>query len=77
MKVNIREQLPKYLGDVKLLTTPCCIIEMEKLERLEPKLYGACIVLKQFGIHKCGHEKEAKPASKCLRSMLGDANPKR
>jgi len=31
MKINIRDQLPKYLGEVKLLTTKCCILEAEKL----------------------------------------------
>jgi hypothetical protein len=31
MKINIRDQLPKYLGEVKLLTTKCCILEVEKL----------------------------------------------
>lgn len=77
MKVNIKEQLPKYLGEVKLLTTQCCILELEKLLALDGKLFGACSILKQFQIHKCGHEKDPKPANKCLRSMLQDKNPNR
>ena len=31
MKINFRDQLPKYLGETKLLTTKCCILEVEKL----------------------------------------------
>lgn len=31
-KINIREQLPKYFkAEVKLLTTQCVVLEMEKL----------------------------------------------
>lgn len=74
MKVNIREQLPKYLGDVKLLTTKCCILEMEKLG---PSVYGALTILKQFPLHRCGHDDEPRPAIKCLKSMLGTDNPSR
>lgn len=74
MKVNIREQLPKYLGEVKLLTTKCCILESEKLGS---PLFGATLILKQFAVHKCGHDQEAKPAMKCLKSMLGTNNPGR
>ena len=74
MKVNIKEQLPKYLGDVKLLTTKCCIQEVEKLG---PELFGATVILKQFAVHKCGHDDEPKPASKCIKSMLGAKNENR
>ena len=77
MKVNIKDQLPKYLGEVKLLTTQCCILEMEKLMQTEGTLFGAMSILKQFPIHKCGHEKEPKPAQKCLKSMLKENNPQR
>ncbi|XP_014259610.1 rRNA-processing protein UTP23 homolog [Cimex lectularius] len=72
-KVNIKEQLPKYLGDVKLLTTPCCVVETEKLG---PTVYGAMLILKQFSVHLCGH-KTPMSASKCLLSMLGKENPNR
>lgn len=74
MKVNIREQLPKYLGEVKLLTTKCAILECEKLGS---PLFGALMILKQFPVHKCGHDQEAKPAMKCLKSMLGADNKNR
>ena len=74
MKVNIKDQLPKYLGEVKLLTTKCCI------EECGPKklgLYGAEVILKQFGIHKCAHEEDTKPAMKCLKNMVGTENKNR
>lgn len=33
-KVNITEQMPKYLSDeVKLLTTVCCVNEVEKYSK--------------------------------------------
>jgi len=73
-KVNIKDQLPKYLGDVKLLTTKCCIQEVEKLGS---DLFGATVILKQFPVHKCDHDSEPKPASKCIKSMLGTKNPNR
>merc|ERR1712008_546828 len=74
MKVNIKDQLPKYLGEVKLLTTKCCIQECEKLG---PSIFGATVILKQFGIHKCSHEEGTKPAMKCLKAMVGTANENR
>ena len=77
MKVNIKDQLPKYLGEVKLLTTQCCILEVEKLLPVAPQMFGASLILKQFALHKCGHEKEPKPAMKCIKSMLEENNPKR
>ena len=75
-KINIKEQMPKYIGqEVKLLTTKCAILEAEMLG---PAVFGATIILKQFAIHKCGHdEKSPKPAMKCLKSMLQEKNPQR
>ena len=74
MQVNIKDQLPKYLGEVKLLTTKCCIQECEKLG---PQVFGATVILKQFGIHKCNHEEDTKPAMKCLKAMVGTKNENR
>ena len=72
---NIQDQLPKYLqAEVKLLTTQCVILETEKLG---PKLYGAMLIVKQFAVHKCGHEKQPVAGSKCLRSMIGAGNSSR
>jgi len=76
MKVNIRDRLPKYLGEVKLLTTSCCIQEAETLMKMDSKLYGVSVILKQFAIHKCNC-KESKPAAKCIKGMLGSANSSR
>merc|ERR1719211_72266 len=69
-KVNIKDQLPKYLGEVRLLTTSCCITE---LESLGPQLYGAMMIAKNFPIFKCGHKK-AISASECIKAMVGKAN---
>lgn len=74
-KVNIRDQIPKYFNnEVKLLTTPCIIIETEKLG---PNLYGAMLIAKQFAIHHCGHEKNPVTGSECFRAMVGESNPNR
>ena len=62
------------LGEVKLLTTKCCIQECEKLG---PQVFGATVILKQFGIHKCKNEDCTKPATKCLKAMVGTKNENR
>jgi len=69
-KVNIRDQLPKYLGEVKILTTSCCITE---LEGLGPQMYGAMRVAKQFPVLKCSHVTPI-PAHQCVLSLLGTSN---
>lgn len=71
-KINIREQMPKYLcDDVKLCTTVCAIAETEKLG---PALYGATLVVKQFFVLKCGHEKKPITAANCFHSMVRKKN---
>lgn len=70
-KVNIKDQLPKYLGEVKILTTSCCVTE---LETLGAQMYGATRVAKQFPIFKCGHSQPI-PASECVLSLLSSNNP--
>lgn len=68
-KVNIQDQLPKYLsGQCKLLTTACII---EETKRLGKPLHGAYLVVSQFPVHNCGHE-EPVSASKCLSSFIID-----
>ena len=57
--------LCRYLGEVRVLTTSCCITE---LERLGPALYGALTVAKSFPVYKCGH-KVAVPASQCVGEL--------
>ncbi|KOB67840.1 Uncharacterized protein OBRU01_19201, partial [Operophtera brumata] len=56
----------------KLLTTRCIIIETEKIAK---KTHGALTILKQFGIHECGH-KEPISGSNCIRSMITKRNEK-
>jgi U3 small nucleolar RNA-associated protein 23 len=69
-KINLNEQIPKYLCDtVKLLTTVCVVTETEKLG---PVLYGASLIVKQFPVRKCGHEKKPISASQCLHSLMNE-----
>lgn len=68
-KVNMKEQLPKYFdGTCKLLTSPCVMIETEKLG---PALYGAVQVLKSLQLQKCQHLATPIQASDCLKSLVG------
>lgn len=46
------------------------------MEKFGSKVVGASLILKQFGLHKCGHEKKAISGAECLLSMLGDDNDK-
>ena len=62
---------------MKLLTTQCVILETEKLAHLEKKLNGALQIIKQFPLHKCGHQKNSVSGSKCLKSMVGNDNAAR
>lgn len=66
------DNIPRYLqGELKLLTTACSLIEMDNLG---PQVSGAYQILKQYPLHKCGHEKNPVPASECIISMLGKHN---
>lgn len=72
-KIQIKEQMPKYLmGEVQLCTTSCALKELESLGK---ELYGAKIILQRYQVRKCAHFKEPIPASDCLLSMLGKTNP--
>jgi len=74
-KVNIQDQLPKYLNaQVKLITTPCIVIETEGIG---PQVFGALNILKQFPTHKCSHSSRPEAADQCVLSMVGSANPNR
>ncbi|XP_074601387.1 rRNA-processing protein UTP23 homolog [Brevipalpus obovatus] len=71
-KVNLNEQIPKYLGDqVKMFTTLCVINETQELGK---SAYGAHCIVKQFSIRKCDHSKNPVPASQCILSMIGENN---
>ncbi|CAH3164681.1 unnamed protein product [Porites lobata] len=72
-KINIKEQLPKYLdGTIQLSTTRCVIAEGEALG---PQLSGAVLIAKRFHLRNCGHHKAAVPATECIKSMIGTENP--
>nr|XP_045594423.1 rRNA-processing protein UTP23 homolog [Procambarus clarkii] len=76
VKVKIKQQIPKYLGaQTKLVTTQCIILEVEKLSKMSSSLYGTWMVVKQFPVHKCGHEGNPIPASSCIKSLLKKENP--
>uniref|UniRef100_A0A0N4ZST8 rRNA-processing protein UTP23 homolog n=1 Tax=Parastrongyloides trichosuri TaxID=131310 RepID=A0A0N4ZST8_PARTI len=62
-KINIMEQMPKYLGEVcELMTTKCVIKELEKLGS---PVFGALHILKQYDIFHCPHTPE-----KCVNSCF-------
>ncbi|KAK4879547.1 hypothetical protein RN001_007693 [Aquatica leii] len=72
-KINIQDNLPRYLqSELKFRTTSCVIIETERLGR---QVAGALIILKNFLVHKCGHESRAIPGAECLLSMVQNMNP--
>lgn len=72
-QVNIQDQLPRYLsGECKLLTTACVVEETKKLGK---PLHGAYLILSQYPVHNCGHEKPIS-ASKCLSSFIIDSKNK-
>jgi len=62
------EQLPKYFdSQVRLLTTPCALIETEKLG---PEVYGAVQVLKSLQLYKCPHAETPVHATKCIKFIV-------
>lgn len=74
-KFNIQEQLAKYFqSEIKLLTTACIISETEKLGLFSPAVNGATQIVKQYVVHRCGHEKKPISGTKCLLSMIGKDN---
>lgn len=67
-KVIIEEQIKKYFqNQVKLLTTQCIILEAESLGA---PLTGATQIVKQFFVHKCGHEGKPITAAECIKQMV-------
>ncbi|KAL0962483.1 hypothetical protein UPYG_G00340610 [Umbra pygmaea] len=70
-KIQIKEQLPKYLmGELQLCTTNCVLKELDTIK----ELWGAKLILKRFQIRNCDHFKNPVAASVCLLSMLEDCN---
>ncbi|XP_053322590.1 rRNA-processing protein UTP23 homolog [Spea bombifrons] len=72
-KIQIKEQLPKYLmGEVQLCTTNCVLKELESLGK---ELYGAKLIAQRFQVRSCSHFKNPVGGSACLLSMTADNNP--
>jgi U3 small nucleolar RNA-associated protein 23 len=66
-KINISEQLPKYMqAEVKIRTTQCVLAECELFGTM---LYGPLKVLRQFPVKPCGHETPKSPVN-CLKRMV-------
>ncbi|XP_068230231.1 rRNA-processing protein UTP23 homolog isoform X1 [Palaemon carinicauda] len=78
-RVPIKDQIPIFLDDkkTKIVTTPCIIMEVEKLGKIRTVLYASWLIVKQFAIVKCGHEGKPVPAAQCILSLLKDDNPKK
>lgn len=69
-RINLREQLPIYLGEeVKILTTPCVVAE---LKLMGPRFSGALSIAGQYILEKCGHRSPI-PAAKCLHEIVVSA----
>lgn len=63
----IEEQLKNYLQlELRLLTTPCIIIEAENLGS---KFTGVTTKLKSFQLNKCGHERNPISGADCIQSL--------
>lgn len=65
-KINLAEQMPKYLGEETYLTTTKCVLA--ELEKFGPILYGALVIAKQFEVIECPHQ-QSKSASECITHM--------
>lgn len=71
-RVQIKEQLSKYLSaNYKLFNTKCVL---EEGEQLGSRLHGALLVAKTFETRHCGHT-SAIPADQCIRSFFSKGNP--
>lgn len=53
--------------ELRVLTTPCMIIETDKLG---PKLLNVSKKLKSLQLNRCGHEKNPLSGSECVKSIV-------
>lgn len=73
-QISIKDQIPKYFqAETVLVTTQCIILEGEALGS---KVQGATGIVKQFLVHKCGHEKGPKSGIACIKSMVNILVPR-
>ncbi|XP_074057432.1 rRNA-processing protein UTP23 homolog [Macrotis lagotis] len=72
-RIQLREQLPRYLmGETQLCTTRCVLKELESLGK---ELYGAKLIAQRCQVRSCSHFKDAISGAECLLSMIEDGNP--
>ncbi|XP_076455974.1 rRNA-processing protein UTP23 homolog [Babylonia areolata] len=72
-KVNIWDQLPRYLGgDVRLYTTSCALKELEAFGKL---LYGPLKVMRDYKISACPHKEFGVDPVDCLRKTIKRSHP--
>ncbi|KAL8624620.1 hypothetical protein ACOMHN_045155 [Nucella lapillus] len=72
-KVNIWDQLPKYLGgDVRLFTTACALKELEAFGKL---LYGPLKVMRNYKVAPCPHKEFGVDPVDCLRKTIKRSHP--
>ncbi|KAJ7338074.1 hypothetical protein JRQ81_010616 [Phrynocephalus forsythii] len=72
-KIQIRDQLPGYLGGAAQLCTTRCVLK--ELESLGKELYGAKLIAQRFQVRNCSHFKDPVSGSACLLSMIEEGNP--
>ncbi|NWW91474.1 UTP23 protein, partial [Rhynochetos jubatus] len=72
-KIQIREQLPGYLGGATQLCTTRCVLK--ELESLGKALYGAKLIAQRFQVRNCSHHKDPVSGLACLLSMIEEGNP--
>ncbi|XP_040835402.1 rRNA-processing protein UTP23 homolog [Ochotona curzoniae] len=71
-RIQLREQLPRYLmGETQLCTTRCVLKELETLGK---DLYGAKLIAQKCQVRNCPHFRSAVSGSECLLAMVGDGN---
>ncbi|XP_007451752.1 PREDICTED: rRNA-processing protein UTP23 homolog [Lipotes vexillifer] len=72
-RIQLREQLPRYLmGETQLCTTRCVLKELETLGK---DLCGAKLIAQKCQVRNCPHFKNSVSGSECLLSMVEDGNP--
>ncbi|XP_021570384.1 rRNA-processing protein UTP23 homolog isoform X2 [Carlito syrichta] len=72
-RIQLREQLPRYLmAETQLCTTRCVLKELETLGK---DLYGAKLIAQKCQVRNCPHFKNAVSGSECLLSMVEEGNP--
>ncbi|GAB0091441.1 rRNA-processing protein UTP23 homolog [Sergentomyia squamirostris] len=70
-KIKINDQITNYVGgEVKFVTTRCCIMETESLG---PNFSKTTFVLKSFAVHRCTHKSDKISGSLCIKSLAPES----